>query len=76
MKDKYYMEYRRLGLSIAYFRKYSGKTQQELADILDVNYETISRIENANAGVSLDLLFGISQALNVSLSEIFAHAKV
>jgi len=76
MKFEHYDEYMRLGLSITYFRKYQCMTQQQLADKMDVNYETISRIENARNGISLDMLFKISKALGVSLSEIFAHAKL
>jgi len=76
VKDKYYVKYRDLGLSVAYFRKAKGMAQQQLADKMDVNYETISRIENANTGMSTDMLFELSEALDVPLSELFAHAKL
>jgi len=76
MKDQYYLEYRALGLSVFYFRKDKGMTQQELAEKMDVNFETISRIENANTGISADMLFKLSKALGVSLSELFSHAKL
>lgn len=76
MKDKYYVEYRQLGLSLAYFRKERGLTQQQLADKMDVNYETISRMENANTGISSDLLFELSDAISVSLGELFTHANI
>lgn len=76
MKDKHYVEYRDLGLAISYFRKSRGMTQQQLADIMDVNYETISRIENANTGISMDMLFELSKALGISLGEIFTQAKL
>ncbi len=51
-------------------------TQQQLADIMDVNYETISRIENAKAGLSLGMLIRLSKGLDISLSELFAHANL
>ncbi len=76
MKDKYYEEYRNLGLSVAYFRKHRGFTQQQVADKMNISYETLSRIENANTGISLDMLFELSVSINVSLSELFAHAKL
>lgn len=76
MQDKHYVEYRDLGLSLFYFRRSKGLTQQQLADKMDVNYETISRMENANTGISLDMLFELSKALEVPLSDIFAHAKL
>ena len=76
MKDKFYVQYRDLGLSACYFRKVRGLTQEQLAEKMDVNFETISRIENANTGISSDMLFELSAALNVSLAELFAHAKL
>lgn len=74
MKFEHYDEYYNLGMSICYFRKFQCMTQQQLADKMDVNYETISRIENARNGISLDMLFELSKALGVSLAEIFSHA--
>lgn len=76
MKDQYYVEYRNLGLSVAYFRKMNGFTQQAIADKMDISYETISRIENANTGITLDMLFELSTAIGVPLHELFAHAKL
>ena len=76
MKDKFYVEYRNLGLSVAYFRKERALTQMQLAEIMGVNFETIGRIENANTGMSTDMLFELSKALKLPLSELFAHAKL
>ncbi len=76
MKDKNYVEYRNLGLSVAYFRKVHGLTQQQVADEMDVSYETISRIENANTGISFDMLLALSKAIKTPLHEIFEHAKL
>lgn len=70
------MEYKNLGLSVSYFRKRSGLTQQSVADLMDVSYETISRIENANTGITLDMLFDLSKAIKTPLSELFLHAKL
>ena len=74
MKDKYYLQYRNLGLSISYFRKFKALTQQQLADKMNVNYETISRLENANTGISADMLFELSKALDITLAQLFTHA--
>ena len=76
MKDEYYVEYRSLGLSVAYFRKFQGLTQQNVADIMNVSYETISRIENANTGITLDMLFELSKAIKTPLGKIFSHAAL
>ncbi len=74
MNDKNYEKYRNLGLSVSYFRKQKGLTQQKVADEMNVSYETISRIENANTGISLDMLFELSKAIDTPLSELFKHA--
>ena len=69
-------EYKYLGLSLSYFRKLRRLTQQQLADRMNINYETISRIENGYTGISSDMLFSLSKALEVPLSELFEHAKL
>lgn len=76
LKDEYYIQYKNLGLSVAYFRKFHGLTQQNVADKMNVSYETISRIENANTGITLDMLFELSKAIKTPLSELFTHAKL
>ncbi len=76
MIDENKRAYKDVGFYILYFRKKRELTQRQLADLIDVNYETISRIENANTGLSLDMLLKISKALDISLSELFAHAKL
>ena len=76
MIDENKRAYKDLGFYILYFRKKRELTQRQLADLIDVNYETISRIEIANTGLSLDMLLKISKALDISLSELFAHAKL
>ena len=76
MKDKNYAEYMRFGVSVIYFRRMKGLTQEQLAEKMDVHFETISRIENANTGISMDMLINLSKALDISLSELFAHASL
>ena len=76
MKDMFFEEYRNLGLSIAYFRRAKGITQQQLADLLDINCQTVSRMENANTGISADMLFALSKALDIKLGDSFAHANL
>ena len=76
MNDKNYEKYRNLGLSVSYFRKLNGLTQQDVADTMNVSYETISRIENANTGISLDMLFELSVAIKTPLGKLFEHAQL
>ena len=67
MNIKYDLEYRQLGLKIAYYRKLSGLTQEQLAEKIDKSAAFIGHVEapNVDKAVSLDTLFAISEALDV-----------
>lgn len=67
MNMKYEMEYRQLGLKIAYFRKLRGLTQEELAEKIDKSAAFIGHVEAPNVykAVSLDTLFDIAKVLGV-----------
>ena len=66
-KDKYVL----LGLNVAYYRKRSGMTQEQLAASLNVDRTTISKIESAVSGVSLDLLFDMADLWNIPPERFF-----
>ena len=66
-KDKYVL----LGLNVAYYRKRSGMTQEQLAASLNVDRTTISKIESAVSGVSLDLLFDMADLWNIPAERLF-----
>lgn len=66
-KDKYIM----LGLNIAYYRKLNGFTQEKLAEKLDLDRTTISKIELATCGVSLDVIFEIAELFEISVEKLF-----
>ena len=67
MKDKYESEYLQLGLKIAYYRKYRGLTQEQLAEKIDRSPAFIGHVEapNINKAISMDTLFDISEALEI-----------
>ena len=69
MNLKYEMEYRELGLKIAYFRRLRGLTQGELAEKINKSAAFIGHIEAPNVykAVSLDTLFDIAEALDVPI---------
>ena len=50
-------KYRKLGLNIAYYRKDKGYTQLKLSELLNIDRAHMQRIETANVGVSLDVIF-------------------
>lgn len=76
MLKNYLPKYRRLGLSVAYFRNLKGLTQEKLAERINVNTETISRIENAHTGFRSDMIFKIASGLEITLGELFTHAQI
>ena len=59
------------GKNIAKFRKAKKLTQNQLADILDISREHLAKIETAKRGVSINLLFRLSEALDVSEKDFF-----
>ena len=68
MKTIYKEQYRQIGLKIAYYRKLRGLTQEELAEQVGVTPAFIGHLEapNISKALSLDTLFDIASALEVS----------
>lgn len=64
---EYSMEFKKLGLKIAYYRKMQGYTQEQLSDKMNVSTSYIGAIEapNMNKAISLTTLFKIAQILDV-----------
>lgn len=71
MKLSHKQKYRLLGLNIAYYRKPNGYTQESLAEKLDIDRTTVSKIELANAGVSLDVIFDIADLFEIPVEKLF-----
>ena len=64
-------KYKKLGLNIAYYRKASGYTQLKLSELLGIDRTHMGNIELANSGVSLDIIFKISDLLNIPVNKFF-----
>lgn len=60
-----------LGKNIQKFRKLKGLSQNQLAEILDISREHLAKIETGKRGVSLKLLFKLSEVLAVEEKEFF-----
>jgi len=60
-----------LGKNIAKYRKAAGYSQNVLAELIDVSREHLAKVETAKRGISLDLIFKISNVLNVKETELF-----
>lgn len=64
-------KYKKLGLNIAYYRKANGYTQLKLSELLEIDRTHMGNIELANSGVSLDIIFRLSDLLNVPVYKFF-----
>lgn len=71
MKRQHHEEYKKLGLNIAYYRKEQGLSQMQLADKVDISRTHMSRIENNDCAVSLDVIFTIAKVLSVPVAKLF-----
>ncbi len=71
MKRQHHEEYKKLGLNIAYYRKEQGMSQMQLADKVDISRTHMSRIENNDCAVSLDVIFSIAKVLSIPVAKLF-----
>lgn len=73
--DEYY--YKIVRFNIRKYRKFSGLTQQDLADLTGVSREYISDIENdsRNKHVTIAVLGRIADALTIDIKELFRQEK-
>lgn len=70
MENKDALIQKKLGLNISARRKSLGWTQEFLAHQLEVDTETISRIERGVTCPSLKTLFKIGDALTITIAEL------
>lgn len=71
MQRKHLEEYKKLGLNISYYRKEKGLSQIQLAEKIDISRTHMSRIENNDCAVSLDVIFSIAKALDIPVNKLF-----
>ena len=64
-----------LGKNIQKYRKLNKITQEKLAEIIEVEINSISSIETGRYFPSPENLVKIANALNISLSELFNFKK-
>ena len=64
-------KYRLLGLNVSYYRRRRGLTQEQLAELVNVERTHIGNLELARAGVSLDVIFRVADALEVPVWKLF-----
>ncbi|HMM07418.1 MAG TPA: helix-turn-helix transcriptional regulator [Clostridiales bacterium] len=68
-RDKYIA----LGLNIAYYRKWGGMTQEQLAEKAGISRSYLGEIEAPNmiTTLSLEVLFNIANVLEIPVSRLF-----
>lgn len=75
MKDEYKDRYQQFGLNEVYYRKKKRLSQTQLAELVDIHRTYISAIEPGKVGVSFDVLFRLSDALEVSTKQLFEFGE-
>ena len=58
-------------MEIKAVRKQKGITQQRLSEVSGIDQSSISRMENGKQGISLNNLYLIANALEVSIESLF-----
>ena len=66
------LQYREIGLKIAYYRKKRGYTQARLAERIGVSTNYLGLIERGNNGksYSMETLLSIAEALDVAVADL------
>lgn len=77
MSGKYSERYKRIGQKIAYYRKQKGLTQEELADRISISKSYLTKIEapNCDKPFSLEVLFDISEALQIPVAMLLDESN-
>jgi len=65
-----------LGNFLAQLRNEKGLTQEQLSEMINVNYKTISKWECGNSSPSLDTLVQLCEVYNVSLYEMSIYKRI
>ena len=76
--DKRRQQYKQLGLTISYYHKMHGMTQQQLAKECGLSRTHISNLEAPNmpTSISLEALFDIADILEVPIKSFFEFPNV
>lgn len=66
----------KVGQRIAQLRKAKGLSQQQLAFLTDLEKQNISRLERGLVNSGIYMLYRITTAIEVSLSELFIEMEI
>ncbi len=62
-----------VGKRIAFYRKEKGITQKELADLLHISYQAVSKWELGKSLPTVEILYEISNLLNVTVDVLLSE---
>ena len=65
----------KFGINLRKLREERKISQQQLADMADINLSTVLRIENTKTKANIDILFSISKALEIPVSQLFENKE-
>lgn len=71
MKKEYKYLYEMFGLNVVYYRKSLRATQEQLAEMLEVDRSHISAIELGKVGTSMDVIFKMCEVFGVKPKDLF-----
>lgn len=64
-------KYKLLGLNVSYYRHRRELTQEQLAEMVNIDRTHVGNLELARTGTSLDVVFRIADALEVPVHKLF-----
>jgi transcriptional regulator with XRE-family HTH domain len=67
---------KQIGSNIANLRKQSNMTQQDLASILFVTHQAISKWEQGKSIPSLDILYAITKQFSITIDSLLENATI
>lgn len=71
MADDLELFKKELGKKIAHFRISKGLSQAQLAALVNKDFQSLSRIENGRVNPSGYMLLQITDALNITMNDLF-----
>lgn len=66
----------KIGLKIKLLRTKSGLSQEQLAELSNLNKNSIGSIERGQSSPAIDTLDNIAKALNIELKELVDVSKI
>lgn len=65
----------KIGKTIAFYRKERGMTQKELAELLHISYQAVSKWEAGVSMPTVEMLYELSELLNITVDSILNDEK-